>query len=111
MQKKQILWAVVFGAMLAITGCGDEGSTAGSGGGGVSGFCSTLCGACGGGAGAQCVSECEAGLGEAGNEIDFDSCPSELETLVQCLGANDCNTEPCNAQFTAYIICIAGIEF
>ena len=24
MKKKQILWAIVFGSMLAITGCGDD---------------------------------------------------------------------------------------
>ena len=36
MEKRQILWAIVFGSMLAITGCGDDGSSnggsAGSGG-------------------------------------------------------------------------------
>ena len=36
MEKRQILWAIVFGSMLAITGCGDDessnGGSAGSGG-------------------------------------------------------------------------------
>ena len=28
MEKRQILWAIVFGSMLAITGCGSDGGTA-----------------------------------------------------------------------------------
>ncbi|MBW2627492.1 MAG: hypothetical protein JRE45_07720 [Deltaproteobacteria bacterium] len=35
MKQRQILWAIVFGSMLAITGCGDdEGGSGGSGTGG-----------------------------------------------------------------------------
>jgi hypothetical protein len=83
--------------------------TGGTNGGGVEGFCSTLCEACGGGVTAQCRSECEMGLGEAGTGIDFDSCPPELDALANCLGANNCNTENCQSQFTAYILCVAGL--
>jgi len=118
MKKRQILWAIVFGSMLAITGCGDDPEsldqalgTGGTGGGDASSFCATLCESCGGGASAQCASECEASFDQAGSGIDFDSCPSELNALGNCLGANNCNNDQCGPQFTAYIICVAGIAF
>ena len=55
--------------------------------------------------------ECEAGFAEAGSGIDFDSCPSELNALGNCLGANNCDNDQCGPEFTAYILCVAGIAF
>ena len=74
MEKRRILWAIVFGSMLAITGCGDDGGSSGSAGSAGSGgapgtggsnggdFCTSLCGACGGGQ-ADCEQACDIGFG------------------------------------------------
>jgi len=129
MRKRQILWAVVFGAALAITGCGDDsgnggdggssgsggtagtGGSAGSGGGSGSDFCSTLCNACAAEQAAACTSECESQLVGLPSQVDLDSCPTELDAVGECLGANDCNSDNCQSQFTAWFTCIVGVPF
>ena len=132
MKKQYVFLAIAFGAMLAITGCGDEGDggsggTAGSGasagsggsGGGAAGsggtasgdFCDVLCNSCGGGQ-AECLQQCNGGIGQVPGQLD--SCPTELDALGQCLGANDCtNSEACEAEWTAWLTCIitGGIGF
>jgi len=103
MKQRQILWAIVFGSMLAITGCGDDengnggstGTTAATGGstGSASSSCEAICGATclfggvtpGGDFGA-CVNAC---VTEA-PEFD-DNCGPEMETYLNCLVANDCS--------------------
>ena len=129
MQKQRIFWAIAFGSMLAMSGCGSSdsggaggtagsggaGGTAGSGGAGGSGgsgssLCSTLCGACSSGV-ADCVSGCESELGQLPSGIDINSCPNELDALASCLGANSCDSNACNSELTAWSICIVGIPF
>ena len=116
MKNKQILWALVFGAMLAVTGCGDDSSSTGSGGSSGSGgsagtggsaggdFCTSLCEACGGGQ-ADCLQACDLGFGSIPPEF-LDSCPSELDTLTSCFAANDCDGDVCDAEITAWATCI-----
>jgi hypothetical protein len=113
MKKKQILWAIVFGSMLAITGCGDDGGggagtggTAGTGGSAGGDFCTALCAACGGGQ-ADCQQACDFGFGSIPNEI-LESCPSELETLTNCYTANSCDGDACDPQLDAWATCVAG---
>lgn len=116
MNKRQILWAIVLGSMLAITGCGDEGGssgdggssgtggTAGTGGGNGGDFCTTLCGACGGGQ-ADCEQACELGFGSIPPQF-LESCPSELQTMANCFGANDCDSSVCDSEVTAWTTCV-----
>lgn len=134
MKKRQILWAIVFGAMLAITGCGDDSGTGGSGGsagsggtggsagtGGTAGdsgtgatggestggdFCGTLCNSCAGPGAEQCAQECEDQITQIPGGIDFDSCPTELNALGNCLGANDCDGESCQNEYTSWFTCL-----
>ncbi len=108
MKKRQILWAIVFGSMLAITGCGDEGSdnggggnSAGSGGGD---FCTTLCESCGGGQ-ADCEQVCDTGFGSIPSEF-LDTCPSELDTFIACYAANDCDGDVCESEGNAWAACV-----
>jgi len=128
MEKRQILWAIVFGSMLAITGCGDDessnGGSAGSGGGAGSGgspgsggssgseFCTSIC-----------TSPCLADLGMAGEVQDcldgcdsaglFAGCESETVAFIDCLEANDCNEETpnCNSETLAWATCFSGVSF
>lgn len=133
MKRMQIFWAIAFGAMLAITGCGDSGSSetgdggsggsggsgatagsggsSGSGGGSGSGFCGTLCSACNPDQSQLCGSECEAQLGSLPGSVNLDSCPNELNAVGECLGANDCDSESCDSQLTTWVSCILGVSF
>jgi hypothetical protein len=121
MKKRQTLWAVVFGSMLAITGCGDtddggggsggSGGSGASGGGSGSGFCGTLCSACTSDAVAECIPVCESYLGNIPPEFDIESCPSELDTWAECLGGNDCNDDNCQAELEAWAFCVVGAPF
>jgi len=132
MEKRRILWAIVFGSMLAITGCGDDansnggsagtggsggsagtggtGGSAGTGGTGGSGatgggdFCTSLCAACGGGQ-ADCQQACDIGFGSLPSNI-LDTCPSELSTMTDCFAANDCDGDLCNSEITAWSTCV-----
>ena len=120
MKKKQIFWAIAFGSILAITGCGDEGedagggsggsgNTAGSGGGGSSSICDTICNNCGG-AEAECVSACNDSTGDTGG-LDLDSCPAEQATLGSCVEANGCQStiSECLTEFQDWVLCISGV--
>ena len=119
MKKRQFRWAIVFGAMLAITGCGSDsgsGASAGSGGSDGSGGSAGSGGMAGtggvtgtgGSSGgndaatvcsvicdnctdsvAECQSACERGL-EDTTDVDLEACPSELGALQDCL--DDANT-------------------
>jgi hypothetical protein len=125
MKKRQILWAIVFGSMLAITGCGDDenggsavsggssgsAGSSGSGGSAGSGFCATLCAACNAPAQAECIPACESTLGGIPGEIDIESCPTELDAWAACLGGNDCSSDTCDAQLQAWAICVVGVPF
>ena len=132
MKKRQILWAIVFGSMLAITGCGSDETTStgsggtggsggtrgmngtggGSGGGDASTVCNTICGNCGQGT-TECQSSCEDGFSDGG-DVDFESCPTELNTLTSCVdGANSCLSFiiDCGTEYTNWITCVAGVAF
>ena len=121
MKKRQILWAIVFGSMLAIAGCGDDdggsggtagtGGTAATGGSTGSGFCATLCSACNADAVAECVPACESSIGAIPGEIDIESCPSELNAWASCLGDNDCNDDLCDAELQTWAVCVVGVPF
>ncbi len=103
---KTRLWilAIAFGAMLAITGCGDDsdsgtggtGNNSGTGGtgntGNVSGdgFCEQICGACTNANDADCADVCEFAFDNMSG-FDFDACPGDLQNLVNCLEADDCD--------------------
>ena len=100
METRRILWAIVFGSMLAITGCGDDansngGSAGARGTGGPGGTANSSCEAiCGGtclfggiapGVGFdQCLAACvDTGLD--------DNCGAEMTAYLNCLTTNDCN--------------------
>ena len=126
MKKQQILLAIVFGGVLAITGCGDDGggdggsgASGGSGGSGASGgsggsgatgggsggdFCTSLCQACGGVSQTECQGACDQGLGQL--PVGLDSCPAELQTLTNCFGANNCDSAACLSEVTAWTTCV-----
>lgn len=114
MKKRQILGALLFGAMLAMTGCGDDadgtgGNNGGTGGSSGSDFCSTLCDACNQDQVAECDSACEQQLGAIGGFVDLDRCPNELSTLGDCLGNNGCDSDACDSEYTAWITCVASV--
>jgi hypothetical protein len=104
MKKRQILWAIVFGSMLAITGCGDDESTngnAGTGGsvgtGGSNGrgtansSCEAICGGTclfGGIAPGVGFDQCLAACVDSGLD---DDCGAEMTAYLNCLTTNDCN--------------------
>jgi hypothetical protein len=122
MKKRQILWAIVFGSMLAITGCGDDengggGSgtgasggdgTGATGGGGSLSVCETICGNCGA-ASADCESVCDEGL----TDDIFADCPSELNALSSCVEANGCQSliSSCLTEYSAWFSCAFGANF
>ena len=133
MKKRQIFWAIAFGAMLAVTGCGDSsgddnggggsggtggsgatagsGGSSGSGGGSGSGFCGTLCEACNPDQASACSSACESQIiGSLPGGINLDSCPNELGAVGECLGANDCNSDNCDSQLSTWVSCIIGVS-
>ncbi|MGB8221844.1 MAG: hypothetical protein WCF10_04615 [Polyangiales bacterium] len=111
MKKERFFWAIAFGSMLAMSGCGssDSGGTGGTGGGGSSsGFCGTLCDACGGDQVADCESSCGNYLsGGALGGINLDSCPGEAQAWGACLGANNCDSGACDTEITAWATCLA----
>ncbi len=107
MKKTRWICAVVCGLMLAITGCGSDDDESGNGGGdGGNGgdFCTSLCQDCGGGQ-ADCEQACEFGFSDFPAGI-LDSCPSELDTLGDCFGANDCDGDACDAELDAWSNCV-----
>ncbi len=108
MKKRHALWAIVFGAMLAITGCGDdEGGDSGTGGGGGGGdFCTSLCEGCGGSQ-AECEQGCEFLSGSIPSAI-LDTCPSELDALSGCYTANDCDGDACESEVDTWTNCVIG---
>ena len=130
MKKRQILWAIVFGSMLAITGCGDSGSSSPAGSGGTAGSR----GSAGANGGGSSVSSCEAICsstcafeGVDPGDLDYDTCVSEcktgvpqfdddcgpqLDALLDCLEANGCNEETlnCNSQGIAWATCFSGVS-
>ena len=132
MKKRQVLWAVMFGAMLAVTGCGDDpdpedldpilgtggtagtggaagtGGTAGTGGGSGSDYCSTLCNACAMDQMAECASACQQQIDALGGFVDLDRCPNELNALGTCLGDNGCDTNLCDDEYSAWASCLVG---
>ena len=123
MEKRQILWAIVFGSMLAITGCGDDessnGGTAGSGGsagssggagsggsggGNGAGICDALCAACGDVGSATCQDACQ-------DDGSLDGCPTELAALTGCLEDNGCGIgfAQCTQEWADWGLCLNGL--
>lgn len=112
MKKQHILLSIVFGSMLAITGCGGDGEgdgTGGTNGTGATGGGGT--GATGGGGGpssstceAICGSSCVFGGITPGGDFgacvnlcnteapEFnDNCGPQMESYLDCLFANECS--------------------
>jgi len=114
MRKRQIFWAIVFGSMLAITACGDEGGSNGPDGASKS-SCEAICGSTCEFEGVdpaeldfdQCVSVCNESLPQFN-----DNCGSQGDALLGCIEANGCdeNTDNCNSQAIAWGSCI-GVAF
>jgi hypothetical protein len=127
MKKRQILWAIVFGSMLAITGCGDEGDPgsggsngsggSGSGGSGTGGsnggpssstceaICSSTCALQGVDPDAnQCLTQCEVGI----PQFD-DDCGSQADAYLSCIEGVNCDPEAneCQSEAIAWGTCIA----
>lgn len=120
MKKRQILWAIVFGSMLAITGCGGDagsgdggsGGTGGSGGSGgnmATGSCELICDSpCQLFArvdpdSVTCVADCMA--------EERDGCVPETTALLNCADqaqGGDCNVDPnpsCQTELQAWQAC------
>lgn len=138
MKKRQILWAIVFGSMLAITGCGDDpvdngnGGEAGSGGSTGSGG-SAGSGGTGGSAGSNgtasstceaiCGSTCLFGGINPGGDFGLcvstceaeapefnDNCGPQMEGYLNCVVDDGCNIASldCVAEATAWSVCQEG---
>lgn len=97
MKKQQILWTVVLGFILAVAGCGDDGTSgaAGSGGGTEKGSCETICDSpCRifervDPASPTCLSDC--------TDVGYDGCIPETRALVACAEraqGGDCSVDP-----------------
>ena len=111
MNKRQILRAIVFGSILAVSGCGDDGpsGSAGTGGGTAKGSCETICDSpCRlfdqvDPASATCLADCAA--------VGYDSCVAETRALVACaerVQGGNCNIDPnipCEAEGNAWSAC------
>ena len=138
MKKRQILWAIVFGSMLAITGCGDDpaesgggagsGGTAGTGGSGGSAGTGGSAGS-GGSNGGPSSSTCEAicssscvfdGVDPEGQQcltncqVGFaqfdDDCGPQADAYLGCIEAVNCDPEAtqCQSEAVAWGTCLAG---
>jgi len=101
MKKRQILWAIMFGSILAITGCGGtgddgggSGGSAGSGGSGGSGgtgagnICDMFCADCGA-ATESCQTQCASIVGDLGL-VDTSICTDEIAAYGMCVQDNGC---------------------
>ena len=118
MKKRQILWAIVFGSMLAITGCGDDengggGSGSGGSGSGGSGSGGSGSGGTGGSAGSggstgSAASSCEAicgatclfgGVTPGG---DFGACVNACQTEAPDLD------DDCGSEMETYLDCLVA---
>jgi len=126
MKDRQILWAMVFGSMLAVTGCGvssgdDGGSggsgsggsgsggmsgTGGSGGGGSTDICDTFCGNCGD-ATASCKVQCAGIVGDPG-DANLEVCTDEIDAVGTCIEDNGCESLifNCIEEFGAWSQCL-----
>lgn len=139
MEMKRFVWAIVLGAMLAMTGCGDDGDNGGTGGsggddsgsGGSGGDDSGTGGSNGGTSNSSCEAICSSTCvfeGVDPTDVDYDTCVSQctagvpqfdddcgpqLDAYLDCLEANDCNeeTQNCNSEAIAWGTCISGISF
>ena len=110
-KKRQILWAIMFGSALAVTGCGDSTSSGsgGTGGGTVKGSCETICESpCRlfglvDPASPTCLTDC--------TDVGYDDCVSETAALVGCVErvqGGDCTVDPnvpCEAEGDAWNAC------
>ncbi|MDH3199713.1 MAG: hypothetical protein OEM15_02355 [Myxococcales bacterium] len=125
MKKRRILLSIVFGSMLAITGCGGDGdgdgtgatngtgATGGGGDGPATSTCEAICGSTCAFEGVdptnmefeQCVSSCNQSIPQFN-----DDCGSEGEAYLNCLEDNECDdmTQNCNSQAIDWGTCIAG---
>ncbi len=125
MKKRQILWAILFGSMLAITGCGDDGGGSGSGGSGSGGSGSG--GSNGGPSNSTCEAICSSSCVLSGVDPDLgfdqcvagcapafdDSCGAEADTFLACMEANNCDPDStqCQNEAIAWGACLSGVNF
>jgi len=111
MKKRQILWSIMFGSMMAVTGCGDS-SPAGSGGSGGStpdDSCPIICNApcqfleAADPASPTCLADCA--------DVGYDGCVPETIALAACVEqvqGGDCGVDPtvvCAAEGNAWSAC------
>ena len=133
MEKRQILWAIVFGSMLAITGCGDdESSNGGSAGSGGSAGADGSAGSGGSAAppGGPSNSTCEAicssscdlqgvdpEVGDCLTQCEMfapqfdDNCGSQADAFLGCIESVECNPDAgeCQSEAIAWGTCLAGV--
>jgi hypothetical protein len=139
MKKKQILWAIVFGSMLAITGCGDDpvdntggagsggsGGSAGSGGSGGTGGSVGSGGNNGGPSSSTCEAICTSSCVFNGVDPDGqqcltncevglaqfdDECGPQADAFLDCIESVNCDPEAteCQSEAIGWGTCIAGI--
>jgi hypothetical protein len=105
MKKRQILWAIMFGSMLMVTGCGDSSSDGDT----TKGSCETICDyPCRlfelvDSTSPTCLSDCE--------DVGYDDCVAETRALVACVDraqGGDCSVDPnvpCKAEGDAWSAC------
>lgn len=123
MKNRQILWVMVFGSMLAVTGCGvssgDSDGSGGSGAGGTSGtggsgggvptdICDTFCGNCGD-ATASCKVQCAGLVGDPG-DANLEVCTDEIDAVGTCIEDNGCESLifNCIEEFGAWSQCLVN---
>jgi hypothetical protein len=103
MKTRQILWAIMFGSMLMVTGCGDDTPST------TKGSCETICDyPCriferADSTSPTCLSDCE--------DVGYDGCVPETRALVACVEraqGGDCSVDPnipCEAEGDAWSAC------
>ncbi len=116
MKKRQVLWAIVFGSMLAITGCGDDpvdgggngtggtGGTGGTVGSGGSGGSSGSGGSNGTPSNSTCEAICSSSCVFGGVDPDTQQC------LTQCQVGFAQFDDDCGPQADAYLSCIEAVN-
>ena len=107
MGKRRMMWALVFGSMLAITGCGEDGNggagsggSGGTGGSGGSGGTGGSAGTGGSGPSGPAVNTCEAFCAASCQygpldpaEDGYDACMSDCQDFLPTLADDGCGPE------------------
>ena len=120
MKKRQILWAIVFGSMLAITGCGDDpedgggeagsggsagtGGSGGTGGGAGSGGTAGSGGSNGGPSSSTCEAICSSSCVYEGVDPEGQQC------VTNCQVGFSQFDDDCGPQMDTYLACLETVN-